>query len=172
LEQEAARIEVRRRKALSYHLAGRSYREIAEILDVAVATAHEDVSTMLAEIAQRNNEQLEQERAKEAARLEDALGQMYDQIANVPTMYLYDDKGNIRHNEDGEPLTTPLYKVQHSAVEKFNQLLDRKAKLLGLNMERSDQGGQTLILNIGRGQAGSGKSSVSVAEAGSGSDRG
>lgn len=63
-------IAERRKEALSLRLAGVGYKEIAEVLDVSVSTAHGDIQAALHDIPKAEADQLRQEEAMRLDRLQ------------------------------------------------------------------------------------------------------
>ncbi len=116
-------IAERREKALELRKMGHTIRDIAEQLDIAVSTAHEDISATLKELHQKTIESGETLRELELQRLDMALHAIALQVAS----------GDL------------------GAVDRWIKLSERRAKLLGLDLQRTDitSGGEPLKAYIG-----------------------
>lgn len=116
-ERKQAEIVLRRTKALDLRIAGRSYRAIAEELEIGLTQAYDDVQNALAEARSVEREKVEELRALELARLDVALEGLFPAVR----------KGN------------PL------AVDRLLKISERRAKLCDLDAPvRHDFSGLTL----------------------------
>jgi hypothetical protein len=111
------RIAIRRCEALRLRAKGKTVREIAEALDIGVATAHLDVRTAMSEVAKLAEEDLQAERGIELMRLERAM--------RVVEAVLGDNAEGVQTDEDGGELKL-------KALDRMMKLQDQRAKLLGL----------------------------------------
>ena len=75
----------RRQKVVNYRKAGASLRQIADKLEVSVATVHRDLQNALTELSQHELNDVRQLRALEASRLDDMFFATWPQAkAGVP----------------------------------------------------------------------------------------
>jgi len=107
------RIALRRAEAVKLRAKGKGFQEIADTLGIGLATAHLDVRTAMAEIADEAQEYIQAERGTELARLERALSVVEAVLTSAPTA------------EDGDEL-------QLKALDRLVKIQDQRAKLLGL----------------------------------------
>lgn len=105
--KEAERME-RRRQVLALKIAGASYPEIAEALDIAVSTAHNDVQRALRDIPKDEADEL---RTIELSRLDRMQRELWAEAM----------KKEI-------PLVARL-----PLMDRILKLIDRRAKMLGLD---------------------------------------
>jgi hypothetical protein len=109
------RIAARRAEAIRLRVRGKTIREIADALQIGVATAHDDVRTAMRETAKQAEDDVQAELGLELRRLERAL----DIVEKVLT------GGNSADPEDGDELTL-------KALDRLVKIQDQRAKLLGL----------------------------------------
>src|SRR5688572_25016577 len=79
------RIALRRAEAVKLRARGKTFQEIADALNIGLATAHLDVRTAMTEIAKGAEEDALTERGTQLARLERALLVVESVLANAPT---------------------------------------------------------------------------------------
>ncbi len=120
----------RERKAMELRLAGATYAQIAQALGISQAGAHKAVMRALKRLNEKLNEQAEQVRRLELERLDRMLLALWPQA----------QKGN------------------HGAVDRILRIMERRARLLGLDAPKSvdvTSGGEPLqiILDWGDGNA-------------------
>lgn len=104
---EELAIETRRSKVLELQIAGKSYRQIAEELDVSLGTVASDMKALVERAKSENDERVERERMLSLARNGRALGKV---------LPLLDDDETIK-----------------DAVDALDKLEKRRAALLGLD---------------------------------------
>lgn len=102
------RIALRRAEALKLRVSGKTFQEIADTLDIGLATAHLDVRSAMAEYGREAEEDLRAERGLELRRLERA----FDLVESVLS-------------GDGDELKL-------KALDRLMKVQDQRAKLLGL----------------------------------------
>ncbi len=107
------RIALRRAEAVKLRARGKTFQEIADELDIGLATAHLDVRTAMTEIAKEAEANVLAERGTELARLERALAVVEQVLTNAPTL----DGGD---------------ELQLKALDRLVKIQDQRSKLLGL----------------------------------------
>jgi hypothetical protein len=109
------RIAARQAEAIRLRVRGKTIRQIAEALGISVALAHRDVRTAMGEIAKEAEENAQDQRGLELARLDRAL----DIVEGVLT-----GSGASEPGEGDE--------LQLKALDRLVKIQDQRAKLLGL----------------------------------------
>lgn len=107
------RITLRRAEAVKLRARGKGFQEIADTLQIGLATAHLDVRTAMTEIAKEAEENVLAERGTELSRLERALQVVEAVLTSAPTA----DNGD---------------ELQLKALDRLMKIQDQRAKLLGL----------------------------------------
>ncbi len=121
---EEAIIEARRSKAWELRLKGKSIRQIAAALDVAVATAHNDLKTVLERTKEENNQAAEDHRVVSVSRLDRAIATIEEALEAV----------TVHTNEDGDVIHAGAdHELRLKALDRLIKLEERRAKLLGLD---------------------------------------
>lgn len=114
---DEAAIEERRSKAWDLRVRGKSYRAIADALDVSTRTAFNDIAAVLERTKAENNETAESHKALSLSRLDRALG-IVEQALDAE---VFDESGNA----DNE--------LKLKALDRMLKIEERRAKLLGLD---------------------------------------
>jgi len=107
------RIALRRAEAVKLRARGKKFQEIADTLQIGLATAHLDVRTAMTEIAKEAEENVLAERGTELSRLERAL----EVVESVLTSATTADGGD---------------ELQLKALDRLIKIQDQRSKLLGL----------------------------------------
>lgn len=115
-------------EALKLAQQGKTYRQIAAALDVALSTAHGYVKDAIAEIPKAAADEL---RAVEEMRLEMLWEQLVDQL-QPRVVEAFD--------EEGEPLRIEVYDEAPRVIEIARKLSESKRKLLGLDAPQAIEG--------------------------------
>lgn len=103
-----AQSSLNQQKAFDLHLAGATYRQIAESLEVSVSTAHRYIRSALDELAALRDEKAERARELADQRLDDALRRV---------------RGSEKYRE-GDP----------AAINTYVKLEESRRKLWGIDM--------------------------------------
>lgn len=114
---DEAAIEDRRSKAWDLRVKGKSYRAIAEALEVSVRTAFNDIAAVLERTRAENNETAESHKALSLSRLDRALLV----VEGALDAQVFDADGNA----DNE--------LKLKALDRMLKIEERRAKLLGLD---------------------------------------
>ncbi len=107
------RIKLRRAEAVKLRARGKTFQEIADALEIGLATAHLDVRTAMPEIPKDAEEHVLAERGTATCRLDRALSVVEGVLTNAPTA------------EGGDELAL-------KALDRLVKIQDQRAKLLGL----------------------------------------
>ena len=122
------RIALRRAEAVKLRARGKTFQEIADALDIGVATAHLDVRTAMTEIAKEAEENVQAERGTELSRLQRALAVVEDVLLDEePTAPA---KGE--DYSDFEERVESSRELKLKALDRLVKIQDQRAKLLGL----------------------------------------
>ena len=111
----------RREKALKYRKAGMTYKQIGEQLGISFQAAHKLVISALDEITKKINEEADQLRTLEVERLNTLFLSMYNKAI----------------------------KGDHGAVDRCLRIMERRARLLGLDAPTKQDvtsGGEKIVI--------------------------
>lgn len=132
-EQEA--LAIRANRALELRMQGRTYTQIGEALQCSRSVAHDYVQRALATDNARIREQRDEYRELHLQRIERLitghwLAATRGEEREVPDL---DPFGVCRLAPDGSKLTKKVRVVDGAATDRVLRLLDREARLLGLD---------------------------------------
>lgn len=127
---EVVRTVAREETALEMRLRGESMPAIADALGLAYSTTYELVDKALVRRAQENRDRAEALRQLELERIDRLQAALWGRALEPPLM-----AGEATPDPDDPNRTPPAldYQSQDKAVERITKLMERRAKLLGLD---------------------------------------
>ena len=128
LKQCKTRIEAAKRRVtvMDLRLQGRSFRQIAEMLDAPMSTIYRDYRTTMQEYASQANESASEIRALECQRLDELQNEMWSQLAEARSEKV-DESG------DPEPRSAQDQNASLGTVNAIIRIMERRAKLAGID---------------------------------------
>ena len=128
---EKAQAAERRVKALELRKAGLSYAAIGKTLGVSDAQAYDDVKRILSEMLKERAEDIEHVRQMEVERVDALIAAVWARA-----------RGGRKH-EDGSVEPPDL-----QAMDRVLKLMDRRARLLGLDLQKPDETKHAITINV------------------------
>lgn len=122
----------RARKAWSMRLAGASYEKIGDALGITHQSARSYINARLSKLSRQMTEDAPVLRDQEIARLETLFETAYAHATGAPIL---DADGNPKLDDNGEPMH---WIPDHRWMQRAESIAAQKAKLLGLDVNRSE----------------------------------
>jgi transcriptional regulator with XRE-family HTH domain len=122
------RIAARQAEAIRLRVRGKTIREIAQATGVSIGQAHTDVRAAMAATAKEAEENVQQERGLQLARLERALRVIEDVLLETEDESVSEGEDLAEHDERIQSSR----ELKLKALDRLVKLEDQRAKLLGL----------------------------------------
>ena len=128
LKQCKTRIDAAKRRitVMDLRLQGRSFRQIAEMLDAPMSTVYRDYKVTMQEYASQANESASEVRALECQRLDELQNEMWAQLAEARSEKV-DDSG------ESVPRSAQDQNASLGTVNAIVRIMERRAKLAGID---------------------------------------
>ncbi len=132
-ETEQLAISQRRERVITLHLMGKTSRQIAAEVGCSPSTVWSDVQAISATYNIDDPEVRAALRTTHILDHEVARAAVLPQITEMPRVPITTKEGDVVRDKDGNPLTVPVYKMQHGAIDRLLKVQERAARLLGLD---------------------------------------